>query len=143
MMSATGHGFDGPVDPAIEQGAADVVREASERREAGGGMRDIGAEALAHAVLRLIADHPGQMGRLRTARVVGGFPVPHRDGTDGSALERYAVDAGWTIRELVQLVDALIGGGLAARTIGPRPVLVLTRAGFVALSALEAAPDLS
>lgn len=131
--------FDGPVDHGIEHRGDEVVRDAERARtsRAGGGLLDLGAEALAHALLRLVADHPGHMGRMRAGRVVGGFSVPCRDEDERERLERYAVDAGWTIRELVRLVDATISGGLVAQTVGPRPVLVLTRAGYQALAALE------
>lgn len=121
--------WDGPVDPAIEQQAAAVVRDAH--------ASTVDAEAVAHALLRLVAERPGQMGRMRGARIVGGYAVPCRDDEERDALERYALEADWKIRELVDLVDALIRGGLMTQTAGPRPVLVLTRAGHHALDALE------
>ncbi|MCW2928690.1 MAG: hypothetical protein JWM86_2658 [Thermoleophilia bacterium] len=124
--------FDGDVDPGIEQfndGAAVAPTTGS------GG--DLGAEAVAHALLRLVAEHPGQMGRLRAARVVGGYPVPHRDGHEQFDAAAFAVEVGWPLREFTRLVDALISGRLVAQTAGPRPVLVLTRAGFRTLEALE------
>lgn len=101
---------------------------------------DIDAEAAAHSLLRMIADHPGQMGRLRAARLVGAYPVPFRDEDDAANLAKYAVSLDWPLREITQLVDALIAGSLLAQTPGPRPVLVLTRAGHRALDALDAAP---
>ncbi len=119
--------FDGPVDDGIE---------GPEPGE-GGGMRDVGAEAAAHALLRMVAEHPGAMGRLRAARIVGGYPVPHRDDEEAGALARYAVDIDWPLREITRLVDALITGRLMTQTPGPRPVLVRTRAGFRTLEALE------
>ena len=89
-------------------------------------------ERTAHAILKLAADIPGTYGRLRTARVVIGHEV------DADAeLATYAVAAGNTIRETVELIDALIAGGLITQTAGQRPTLVLTRPGFRALEALE------
>jgi len=129
--STLGAALDGPVDDGIEQAAP--LEPAG-----GGGMRDIGAEAAAHALLRLIAEHPGQMGRLRAARLIGGYPVPHRDNEEAQALGRYAVELDWPLREITRLADALITGRLIAQTAGPRPVLVLTRAGHRTLEALEA-----
>lgn len=126
--------FDGPVDEGLEQ------RRARAAEDVGGGMRDVGAEAAAHALLRLVADHPGQMGRLRAARLVGGYPVPHRDEEEASQLGRYAVQLDWPLREITRLVDAIINGRLVAQTPGPRPVLVLTRAGHRALDAFEGPP---
>jgi len=98
----------------------------------------VGAEAAAHAVLSLVVDHPGQMGRLRAARLVGGYPVPHRDDEEQVSQSRYALELDWPLREITRLVDALISGRLLAQTAGPRPVLVPTRAGFRTLEALEA-----
>jgi hypothetical protein len=105
---------------------------------AGGGAEDIGAEAAAHALLRLVAEHPGMMGRLRASRIVGGYPVPHRDDQEAVELARYAVQLDWPLREITRLVDALISGGLVTQTPGPRPVLVITRSGHRTLEALEA-----
>jgi hypothetical protein len=122
--------LDGPVDPGIERGGGGDPD--------GGAMRDVGAEAAAHALLRLVAEHPGQMGRLRAARIVGGYPVPHRDDEEAAALVQYAVHLDWPLREITRLVDALITGRLVTQTPGPRPVLVLTRSGFRTLEALEA-----
>lgn len=96
-------------------------------------------EVVAHALLRLVAEHPGQMGRLRAARIIGGFSVAHREEHDAAALARYTVQLDWPLREITRLVDALISGGLVAQTPGPRPVLVLTRSGYRALEALEGA----
>lgn len=118
-----GGAFDGPVDAGIEQAAA--------RADA------LGAEAAAHALLRLVGEHPGQMGRLRAARIIGGYAVAWRDDEDAAELARYAVELEWPLREITRLVDAMISGRLVAQTPGPRPVLVLTRAGFRALEALE------
>lgn len=120
--TVVGEAFVGPVDPAVEGTA---------------GSGDVGAEAAAHALLRMVAEHPGQMGRLRAARIVGGFAVPWRDDEEAAQLARYAVELTWPLREITRLVDALIGGGLVAQTPGPRPVLVLTRPGFRTLEALE------
>jgi hypothetical protein len=133
--------FDGDVDPGLEQrqaSMADTPRPFDDPIAP----RDVGAEAAAHAVLRMVGDHPGQMGRLRAARILGGFSVPHRDEQDAARLAGYSVELNWPLRELTRLVDALISGRLVAQTPGPRPVLVLTRAGFRALEALEAAPRL-
>lgn len=98
------------------------------------------AEAAAHALLRMVGDLPGQMGRLRAARVVGGYSLPGADENPElvAQLAPYAVAVQWPLRETVRLIDALIDGGLVARTAGPRPVLMLTRAGHRALDALEA-----
>lgn len=126
--------FDGPVDPGIEGSASDVQRAAE-----GGAMRDVGAEAAAHSLLRLVAEHPGQMGRLRAARIIGGYPVPHRDDEEADTLGQFAVQLDWPLREITRLVDALITGRMMAQTPGPRPVLVLTRSGFRTLEALEGA----
>jgi hypothetical protein len=133
--------FDGDVDPGLEQRQATARgrRPPITDRIAPG---DLGAEAAAHAVLRMVGDHPGQMGRLRAARILGGFSVPHRDEQDAARLAGYSIELDWPLRELTRLVDALISGRLVAQTPGPRPVLVLTRAGFRALEALEAAPGL-
>jgi hypothetical protein len=117
---------DGDIDPGIEQ-----------RDETAGRGNDVGTEAAAHAMLRLVGEHPGQMGRLRAARLIGGYPVPHRDAEEAAALTAYAVELTWPLREITRLVDVLIDGRLMTQTPGPRPVLVLTRAGFRALEALE------
>lgn len=97
-----------------------------------------GSEAAAHSLLRMIGDHPGKMGRLRAARIVGGYSVAHSDDEERAELAKYVVDLDWPLREITRLVDALISGGLVAQTHGPRPTLVLTRAGFRSLEALEA-----
>jgi len=124
--------WDGPIDDGIEQ--------TMQAGSAGVAMQDVGSEAAAHALLRLVGDHPGQMGRLRAARLVGGYQVPHRDDEEALELGRYAVQLDWPLREITRLVDALIQGGLVTQTPGQRPVLVLTRAGFRTLEALEAGP---
>lgn len=120
--------FDGVVDDGIERAEASAD---------GGAMLDVGAEAAAHSLLRLVAEHPGHMGRLRAARIVGGYPVPHRDDEEAGALAQFAVQLDWPLREITRLVDALITGRLMTQTPGPRPVLVLTRSGFRTLEALE------
>jgi hypothetical protein len=56
-------------------------------------------------------------------------------------LARYGVGSALPLRSVVELVDAMVDGGLVHRTAGPRPVLVLTRAGHHALDALEAAAE--
>lgn len=96
-----------------------------------------GSEAAAHALLRMIGEHPGVMGRLRAARIVGGYAVPYRDEDEQNDLAQYVVQLDWPLREITRLVDALITGRLLAQTPGPRPVLVLTRAGHRTLDALE------
>lgn len=96
------------------------------------------AEAAIHAVLRLAADFPGQMGRLRVARVVGGYPIRSADSERQAQLGEYAVAYPGSLREIVEFVDALIAGGLLVQTVGQRPTLVLSRAGHRALEALEA-----
>lgn len=95
------------------------------------------AEQVAHATLRLIADHPGTLGRLRCARIVGGYSVPHRDDEQQAAMQKYALQLDWPLRDLTALVDALEQGGLLTHTAGPRPTLVITRAGHRALDALD------
>ncbi len=94
-------------------------------------------EALAHSVLRIVGDHPGMLGRLRVARVASGRSLPGIDEVQGARLARYGVAADLPLREVVDLVDAMLDGGLVHRTSGPRPVLALTRAGHHALDALE------
>ena len=123
-----GSTLDGVVDEGLEQATAGT---------GGGAMLDVGAEAAAHSLLRLVAEHPGYMGRLRAARIVGGYPVPYRDDQDASQLAQFAVELDWPLREITRLVDALITGRLMTQTPGPRPVLVLTRSGFRTLEALE------
>ena len=99
---------------------------------------ELPAERAAHAMLKLVGDYPGRMGRLRCARIVGGYPVPPRDDIEGQQLATYAIaELDWPLREITRLVDALISGGLVAQTEGPRPTLVLTRAGHRALDALD------
>lgn len=129
LGATIGGAFDGPVDAGIEQGR--MTRQ------------EIGAEAAAHALLRLVGEHPGQMGRLRAARIIGGYAVAWRDDEDAAELARYAVDLEWPLREITRLVDAMISGRLVQQTPGPRPVLVLTRAGFRALEALDGATRVS
>lgn len=99
---------------------------------------ELPAERAAHAMLKLVGDHPGRMGRLRCARIVGGYPIPHRDDTEAQQLATYAIaQLDWPLREITRLVDALIDGGLLAQTEGPRPTLALTRPGHRALDALD------
>lgn len=97
-------------------------------------------EAAAHAGLRLAADFPGQVGRIRAARVIGGFTL---DGDPDviARMAHYWVHLDWPLRELVALIDRLVEGGLLTRTFGSRPTLVLTRAGFRALEALESTSE--
>ena len=97
-------------------------------------------EVVVHAMLRLVCEHPGMLGRLRAARVVGGFKVPEREGGPSAGdLARYTVQVGLHLKDVVSLVDAMLEGGLLAQTPGLRPTLVLTRGGFRALEALERA----
>ena len=96
------------------------------------------SEHVARIALTLIADHPGQIGPLRCARIVGGFTIPTTCDEQRELFEQYAIpDLGWTLRTVKELVEALQRGGLLASTAGPRPTLVLTRAGHRALEALE------
>lgn len=98
------------------------------------------AEVAAHAILELVATHPGQFGRLRTARIVAGYAVPINDEDMAQNLAPFtAIVKHWTIRDTVDLVDAMVSGALLAQTSGIRPTLVLTRAGHRALDALQAA----
>ena len=124
--------LDGAIDEGLER-PTDAMNGAAD----GGAMQDVGAEAAAHSLLRLVAEHPGQMGRLRASRIVGGYPVPHRDDEEATALTQFAVQLDWPLREITRLVDALITGRMMTQTPGPRPVLVLTRSGFRTLEALE------
>lgn len=96
------------------------------------------ADVIAFNLLRMVAEHPGQMGRLRAARIIGGYPVPWREPEDAAKMVSYAVSTEWRLRELVDFVDVMLDSGLLAATAGPRPSLVLTRAGFRALEAIEA-----
>lgn len=96
-----------------------------------------GAEVAAHAILELAATHPGQFGRLRTARLVGGYAVSLDDDTETSTAPYTRAVRHWTLGDLVALVDALLAGGLLAQTTRQRPTLALTRAGHRALDALE------
>ena len=126
QLAETG-AWDGIVDAGIER--RDAVDPAPDHTTS--------AEVVAHALLRLAADKPGHMGRERAARVVGGYAVAHRDAEEERSCEPFIVARDWRRKELVGLVDALIAGGLLAQSVGPRPLLVLTRAGFHALNALE------
>ena len=99
------------------------------------------AELVAHHILKLIGEHPGQIGALRCARIVGGFTVPTVSEDQRDLFERYAIEQrDWTLRTLKDLIEALERGSLLARSSGPRPVLALTRAGHRALDALEHVP---
>ena len=99
-------------------------------------------EAVVHAILRVTGDMPGCMGRLRVARVVSGFAITGPDDETVARLARYSLDDGWPLKRTVELVDALLDGGLLAQTVGPRPTLALTRSGFRALEALEGSGEL-
>lgn len=99
---------------------------------------DHNAETVAFALLRLVGAYPGQFGRLRCARIVCGAPIPRED--DPAEVYAFAITGlAWTLRETVELVDAMLNGGLFAQTKGARPALVLTRAGHRSLDALEMA----
>lgn len=96
-------------------------------------------ERVARQMLALVADHPGTVGPLRCARIVGGFTIPVVSEQQQELFITYAVpNLGWTLRTLKDLVEALQRGGLITTTAGPRPTLVLTRAGHRALDALDA-----
>lgn len=108
----------------------ETVQQIAERRRDNTGGEAI-AETAAHSLLQLVCDRPGQMGRLRAARVISGFHIAYREDEDAESFSKYAVPAlDWPLREVTRLVDAMIEGGLVAQTPGPRPTLVLTRAGF-------------
>jgi hypothetical protein len=97
------------------------------------------SERVARQMLALIGDHPGTIGTLRCARIVGGFTVPVTDPEHQELFAQYAVaDLDWTLRTLKDLVEALQRGGLMATSSGPRPTLALTHAGHHALDALDA-----
>lgn len=96
------------------------------------------AEEASHSLLSLVGDRPGECGRLRAARIIAGYPIPHRDDTEKDELAKYAVQLDWPLREVTRLVDAMIAGRLIVQTPGPRPTLALTRAGFRTLEALDA-----
>lgn len=95
-------------------------------------------EDAAHKLLELTAAMPGQLGRLRSARVIGGYSLR---GADSEQLKKFEPFLGrvdeWALTDAVAMVDAFLSGGLIAQTPGPRPGLVLTRAGHRALDALE------
>jgi hypothetical protein len=96
------------------------------------------AEVAAHAALELIASHPGKFGRLRTARLIGGYTVQFDEPDLARTTAPFASAVlNWSLRDTVELIDALLAGGLVAQTTGPRPTLVLTRPGFRALEALD------
>lgn len=102
------------------------------------------SEHVARIALTLVADHPGEIGSLRCARIIGGFTVPYTGDEQQQLFVQYAIpDLGWTLRTLKALIDALEHGGLIARSVGPRPTLALTRAGHRALHALELDGDAS
>lgn len=97
------------------------------------------SERVARQMLALVGDHPGTIGSLRCARIVGGFTVPVTDERQQVLFEQYAIPKlDWTLRTLKDLIEALQSGGLIATTAGPRPTLALTRAGHHALDALDA-----
>jgi hypothetical protein len=97
------------------------------------------AEVAAHAILELAATHAGQFGRLRAARIVGGYAVQLDEQVAASIAPNSSIVFHWSLRDLVSLVDALLVGGLLMQTAGQRPTLVVTRAGHRALDALEQA----
>lgn len=98
----------------------------------------ISMEAAAHAIIRLVADMPGEMGRVRAARIVSKRAVSPTNEVFARRCLAYGMDLPWPLRDTIGLVDALIDGGLMTQTCGARPLLVLTRAGHHALDALEA-----
>lgn len=97
---------------------------------------DFDAEAFAHGALRLAGDHPGRFGRLRVARILAGYAVPDCPDRD-MVTAQYEVSAGVKLPPVVALIDALLDGGLLTRTLGQKPVLCLTMAGWRALDALN------
>lgn len=92
----------------------------------------ITAEAVVHATLRLVGEYPALVGRVRAARIISGRQIESQ--IDFSS---FAVADDWPLKEAVALIDSLIEGGLVHRTTGPRPILVLTRAGHRALEAFD------
>lgn len=95
-------------------------------------------ERITHSLLRLIGDMPMQHGRIRASRIVMGYPVALTDETDD--LSCYAVAVlDCSLTDVVKLVDVLIEGNLiAAASLRTVTRLALTRAGHLALDALEA-----
>jgi len=95
-------------------------------------------EDAAHKLLALVAAMPGELGRLRSGRVIGGYSLR---GSDQEQLAKFEPFTGrvddWTIKDAVAMVDAFLAGGLIAQTPGSRRALVLTRAGHRALDALS------
>jgi len=89
---------------------------------------------LQHAILRLAGDKPGHFGRLRTARIVGGYDL---NRSVESELNEYAVMTDWTLTPLIDLIDGMVKSGLIIQTPGARPTLVLTRKGHRALDGME------
>lgn len=100
------------------------------------------SEQVAMAILKLVGERPGTIGRMRCARIIGGYAVPAASDEERDALAQHALlELAWPLRTLAALIDALADGGLLAQTSPPRPTLVLTRAGHRALDALERTPE--
>lgn len=96
------------------------------------------AQKVAHALLRVVADLPGQLGRIRAARIVRGFSVPVYADQEFTDVSKYRMDGlDWKLSWVIGLVDALIEGELIAQGRGPRPTLSLTRQGFIVLDHLD------
>ena len=95
--------------------------------------------AIAFAVLRIAGELPGRVGRTRAARIIGGYPTALRESESEQQFARYTLTScAPHLRAIVDVIDAMVTGGLVALSDSPRPLLVLTRAGHRALDALEA-----
>ena len=114
-----------------------AANEAPTRRPDGDREREYASsEYAAYQILRLAAELPGTCGRRRMARIIGGYPVPFRSEEEAAQVGEYAIEIDWPLRELVRLIDALVQGGLLAQSVGPRPLVCVTRAGCRTLEAL-------
>lgn len=88
---------------------------------------------IANAILAYVGEHPGIAGRLRVARIIGGYTVPHRE--DDPDWSTYACEAAseLPLRAITRHIDELVRQDRLRQTPGPRPVLVLTLTGYDAL----------
>lgn len=83
----------------------------------------------ANGLLRLVADHPHQLGKLRAARIVGGICEFEPD-CPGHDLPGYTVEGlDLELRELVALIDCLIRARVIQQPTSSRPKLALTPLG--------------